>query len=114
MSRSIAIAWRMSEGLHHFKCFLGDKVRVRPELSRPLDRTHAETATHTIMRFLGFLFSFLLFLAVSAGLTIKNPLKDPNAPVGTDTTNVGIAPVRKCPPPKQMDPQGNCRTPFGR
>ena len=68
------------------------------------------------MRLIAIFWSLLiLFLSTSLGTVIKNPVHNQNGHSGEiDTTNVGVAPVRKCPPPQQQDGQGNCRSPWGR
>lgn len=45
----------------------------------------------------------------------KNPSAAVKAPAVVPAMKpIGVAPDRKCPPPKQMDPKGNCREPWGR
>ncbi|KAI9559102.1 hypothetical protein GHT06_015891 [Daphnia sinensis] len=65
------------------------------------------------MHFFSLLFSFCILLATCAGFTVQNPISI-NIPGRVDSQNIGVAPDRTCPPPKQMDAYGNCRTPWGR
>jgi hypothetical protein len=43
-----------------------------------------------------------------AVVSAKKPIIIEAKPIGV------VAPDRKCPPPKQMDPMGKCREPWGR
>ena len=66
------------------------------------------------MRLFCLLLSFLILLATSAALVIKNPIRNgqESGPTGVDVTNVGVAPIRKCPPPNKIDSSGKCRAPW--
>jgi hypothetical protein len=64
------------------------------------------------MRLFSLFFTLLILLAAcTGGSAIKKTVLD-KIP-STEPAEIGVAPVRKCPPPKQMDPQGNCRQPWG-
>jgi hypothetical protein len=64
------------------------------------------------MRLFSLFFTLLILLvACTGGSAIKKTVLD-KIP-STEPAEIGVAPVRKCPPPKQMDPQGNCRQPWG-
>jgi hypothetical protein len=66
------------------------------------------------MRLFSLFFTLLILLAACTGSAIKKNVLDKIPGAGTDEMQIGVAPDRKCPPPKQMDPQGNCRQPWGR
>ena len=67
------------------------------------------------MRLFSLFFTLLILLAAcTGGSAIKKNVLDKIPGAGTDEMQIGVAPDRKCPPPKQMDPQGNCRQPWGR
>jgi hypothetical protein len=64
------------------------------------------------MRLFSLFFTLLILLAAcTGGSAIKKTVLD-KIP-STKPGEIGVAPDRKCPPPKQMDPQGNCRQPWG-
>jgi hypothetical protein len=66
------------------------------------------------MRLFSLFFTLLILLAACTGLEIKKTILDKIPGAGADEMRIGVAPDRKCPPPKQLDPQGNCRQPWGR
>ena len=65
------------------------------------------------MRLFSLFFTLLILLATCSGSVIKKTVLN-KTPGRVDEMQIGVAPDRKCPPPKQMDPQGNCRQPWGR
>jgi hypothetical protein len=67
------------------------------------------------MRLFSLFFTLLILLAAcTGGSAIKKTVLDKIPGAGTDEMRIGVAPDRNCPPPKQLDPQGNCRQPWGR
>jgi hypothetical protein len=67
------------------------------------------------MRLFSLFFTLLILLAAcTAGSAIKKNVLDKIPGAGTDEMQIGVAPDRKCPRPKQLDLQGNCRQPWGR